>query len=218
MKIEEFDINKVYFSSNKMYNDLIRVSIFYEGQEEFIIQTPHNMTSFGLEEKISEKNLLIGYQLPILLWSKFGIRKEEELFISVINQVTEKARQYLRREFELNQEQLTRLNPIYCKTPTTSFSHHTKSPMLFLKCEYDKTKNEIQSKFVNEVDRKEVNPLMCLHKKMNTTVSIKIDNILISSSKINIQLKLRECHFKLPMLKRTSLLCPLVDLMKIEKV
>ena len=65
-----------------------KIKIKYEDYD-FLLLSPDDLLSLGLYEKISENKNLTGYQLSVLLWSKYYIRKEEELFISVLNQITE---------------------------------------------------------------------------------------------------------------------------------
>lgn len=213
--IDNFNCEKIKFCEIECKTipntvvDYKKIKIKYEDYD-FLLLSPDDLLSLGLYEKISENKNLTGYQLSVLLWSKYYIRKEEELFISVLNQITERIISYLLEikkdicQTELTREKLQELNPIYYKLD--------KSPMLFLKCFYNKFNEEIETVFVDEEDRKQVNPLMCLQRKMNTKLCIKIDSIFITPKKISLQLKLSQCSFKRMKQNVKSLLYPHIDL------
>lgn len=215
--IDDFNPEKINFceiESKTIPNTLVdykKIKIKYE-DHDFLLLSPDDLLSLGLYEKISESNNLTGYQLSVLLWSKYYIRKEEELFISVLNKITEKIISYLLEikkhicKNELTRQELEKINPIYYKLDKES------SPMLFLKCFYNKFNEEIETIFVDEEDRKQVNPLMCLQRKMNTKLCIKIDSIFITPQKISIQMKLSQCFFKRMKQNVKSLLYPHIDL------
>lgn len=213
VELYHFDINRLCFS--EMENKHIpgtdffykKVKIQYLHPEtntcsDFVLKSPKNMFCFGLNENISNSKRLIGYHLSISLYNKNNIdRNEENLFIKILQEITEKVRNYLidhREVLEINNMkhfELRNLSPIWKKS---SAKLNTLNGMLYLKCYYDKFNNEIKTLFINEEDKKQVNPLSCINKHMKMKTAIQIDSILISPEKINIQMKATECSFIIP--------------------
>lgn len=210
VNIDSFDEGKISFSIIKHNKE---IQILYNG-EEFLLESPENLTSFGLNENISLKKDLTGYKLPVLLWSKNFIREEEIKFITILNKITEKVKAYVKNEIFLKNKNLKSLNPIYYKTIEGDFPR-TKAPKLFLKCIYNRANKKIETIFIDQETHREVNPFTCLRQKIRAKLSIKIDSILIKEDKIDISLKLKECFFKKVKHNSLSLLCPHIDLSKI---
>lgn len=223
VNIDNFDKEKISFSnveSSIIPNTdihLKKIKILYDN-DSFFMLSPDNLISFGLDEKLSVQNKnLTGYQMSVLLWSKetIPIRTEEEKFIRVLNDITEKIRTHLlsiqkeiNRSDLLFEEEVQKLNTIYYKKEKGKIIPN-KSPILFLRCFYDKQKEKIETIFIDEEDQKEVNPFMCFHQKINTKLMIKIDSIYMNREKITIQLKLSKCMFRKIQKKAFhSILCP----------
>ena len=51
--------------------------------------------------------------------------------------------------------------------------------------------------FINEDENTTVNPLSTMKKRLHCKFALKIDNIFIGGSKISLQMRLQEVHFKL---------------------
>ena len=101
-----------------------KIKIGYKNGEDItdlILESPPNLLCWGLTEQHDMvSGQLIGYQLPICLWSKNGPSTEEKTFTDMINDLCNYTKQYLvdNREsigkYDLDLAELKKFNPLYC--------------------------------------------------------------------------------------------------------
>lgn len=184
---------------------------------DLILESPPDLLSWGLAEQHDMvTSQLTGYQLPICLWSKSGPSNTERLFTDTIDKICDYTKNYLidhKDEIEmynLDFSDLKRFNPLYWKTEKGKIVED-RGPTLYAKCLYNKSEQKINTIFVNEDLRSNVNPLSILDKQCYVKFALRIESIFFGT-KISLQVKLHEVLFRPKERVLQSLLCPDADL------
>jgi len=195
------EINNI--TGQKMSYKRIRISIKNQDNSigDFIIASPENLYSFGLQEsKNIETNKLDGYILPICLWNKNDSTQEEKDFSEFFNQISEYCKQYLIdhkddiEKYDLDYSDLKKFNPLFWKMEKGKIIEG-KGPMLYCKVIWNKKNNQINTLFIDEDTNTEIDPFTILNKPCLVNVAIKIESIFIGN-KISLQIKLYEVIVK----------------------
>lgn len=224
--VENFKTENIVFSKpetntvpgQKISYKRIRLN-YKQGDDlhDLILESPPDLLSWGLAEQHDMvTSQLTGYQLPICLWSKNGPSNTEKLFTNTIDKICDYTKNYLidhKDEIEmynLDFSDLKRFNPLYWKTEKGKIVED-RGPTLYAKCLYNKGEQKINTIFVNEDLRSNVNPLSILDKQCYVKFALRIESIFFGT-KISLQVKLHEVLFRPKERVLQSLLCPDADL------
>ena len=229
--VENFNTDNIVFSKpetntvpgQKISYKRIRLN-YKQGDDlhDLILESPPNLLSWGLAEQHDMvTSQLTGYQLPICLWSKNGPSSTERLFTDTIDKICEYTKKYLidhKEEIEmynLDLSDLKRFNPLYWKTEKGKIVEE-RGPTLYAKCLYNKTDQKINTIFINEDLRNNVNPLSILDKQCFVKFALRIESIFFGT-KISLQVKLHEVLFRPKERVLHSLLCPDAEIKDVDE-
>ena len=180
---------------------------------DLMLESPPNLLCWGLTEQHDMvSGQLIGYQLPICLWSKNGPSTDEKAFTDTINELCNFTKQYLvdNREtigkYDLDMAELKKFNPLYWKMEKGKVVED-KGPTLYAKCMYSKKNDKFGTIFVDENINANVYPNDILNKQCHVKVALKVESIYIGT-KISLQVKLAEVLFRPKETVLRSLLAP----------
>ena len=177
----------------------IKIETNYPNGEEgpLVIESPF-LFSFGVNERRDKySNRLVGYSIPVCLWSKDKKPTQEEKdFYEFLKFLTESCHKKLDEEYCT--EMANCLNyPLYQKDKT-------KPPVLYAKLMYSERLDKIISLF-RVKGNKNPDPLDFLNKYCNVKLALLIEGIYISDEVVSIQMKVHEVYVK-PLKQRQSLL------------
>ena len=177
-----------------------------------VIETPL-LFSFGVNEKKNqETNKLVGYSMPVCLWSKDSEpNTEEQAFFDVINNVMELCKLHL--ESEYGSDLASSLSsPFYYKQveyidkkgKKKTKIDESSAPVLYAKLIYSEKSKKILSLFKTK-GKKDLNPFKYIDQYCNVKMALIIEGIFISKTVTSLQIKVHECYVK-PLKPRQSLL------------
>jgi hypothetical protein len=166
-----------------------------------LILPTSQLFSFGPGENLNpETQKVNGYVMPLCLWNRDGVTKEEKAWSDTFDRIVEACKEHLvanREEIEqydLAINDLKKFNPLYYKREKGKIVDGT-GPTLYAKLIVSKKQNKIVSMFYDG-NGDEVDPLDLLGKYCNAKAAIKIESIFIGN-KISLQVKLYECEVRL---------------------
>ena len=189
---------------------------------DLILESPPNLLCWGLTEQHDMvSGQLIGYQLPICLWSKNGPTPEEKSFTDQMENLCNFTKKYLvdNREsiekYDLEINDMKKFNPLYWKMEKGKIVED-RGPTLYAKCMYSKKNNKFGTIFVNENENTNINPQDILNKQCHVKFALKIESIYIGT-KISLQVKLSEVLFRPKETILRSLLAPSATIKDVSK-
>ena len=166
-------------------------------QGPLVIESPL-LFSFGVNERRDKvTNKLVGYSIPVCLWSKDKKpTQEEKEFYKCLKFIEKSCRIALEDAFgpELANNVS---NLLYQKDKT-------KSPVLYAKLKYSEKSDKIFSSFRMKGNQ-DPDPLDFLNQYCNVKMALLVEGIYISESVVSIQMKVEEVYVK-PLKERESLL------------
>ena len=173
----------------------------------------HFFFSFGVSEKKNqETGKLVGYSLPVCLWSKDSEpNTKEKEFFDVINNVMEICSHHLESEYGADMAS-SLSSPLYYKQveyTDKKGKNKTKidpsaSPVLYAKLIYSEKSKKILSLFKTK-GNKDLNPFKYIDQYCNVKMALIIEGIFMSKTVTSLQIKVHECYVK-PLKHRESLL------------
>ena len=177
-----------------------------------VIETPL-LFSFGVSEKKNqETGKLVGYSIPVCLWSKDSEpNAKEKAFYDTLNNIWELCCHHL--ESEYGPEMASTLSsPFYYKQVEYTDKKGKKktrkdesaAPVLYAKLIYSEKSKKILSLF-NTKAKKALNPLKYVDQYCNVKMALIVEGIFISKTVTSLQIKVHECYVK-PLKPRESLL------------
>ena len=177
-----------------------------------VIETPL-LFSFGVNEKKNqETGKLVGYSMPVCLWSKDSAPNTKELsFFETLNNIFSMCSNHL--ESEYREDLASSLSsPFYYKqTEYTDKKGKKKTkideasaPVLYAKLIYSEKSKKILSLFKGK-GGKDLNPFKLINQYCNVKLALIIEGIFISKTVTSLQIKVHECYVK-PLKPRESLL------------
>ncbi|CAH3140305.1 unnamed protein product, partial [Porites evermanni] len=177
-----------------------------------VVESPV-LFSFGVNEKKNqETGKLVGYSIPVCLWSKDSepSSKEKEFF-DVINNVTTLSHQHLENEYGPDLAS-SLSSPFYYKQEEYTDKKGKKktridpssTPVLYAKLIYSEKSKKILSLFKTK-GKKDLNPFKYINQYCNVKLALIIEGIFISKTVTSLQIKVHECYIK-PLKPRESLL------------
>ena len=177
-----------------------------------VIETPL-LFSFGVNEKKNqETGELVGYSMPVCLWSKDSVPNPKELsFFETLSNVMEICRLYLESEYGADLAS-SLSSPFYYKQVEYTDKKGKKktkidessAPVLYAKLIYSEKSKEILSLFKTK-GKKDSNPFKYIDQYCNVRMALIIEGIFISKTVTSLQIKVHECYVK-PLKPRESLL------------
>ena len=192
----------------------IPIEIKYPNNKKgpLVIETP-TLFSFGVNEKKNQDTKkLVGYSIPVCLWSKDSEPStQEKAFFDVINNITTASQYHLENEY--GPDMASSLpSPFYFKKEEYTDKKGKKktkvdessAPVLYAKLIYSEKSKKILSLFKTK-GNKSLNPFKYINQYCNVKMALIIEGIFISNTVTSLQIKVHECYVK-PLKPRESLL------------
>ena len=177
-----------------------------------VIETPL-LFSFGVNEKKNqETNKLVGYPMPVCLWSKDSVPNPKELsFFETLSNVVLMCRRYLESEYGADLAS-SLSSPFYYKQveyidkkgKKKTKIDESSAPVLYAKLIYSEKSKKILSLFKTK-GNKDLNPFKYIDQYCNVKMALIIEGIFITKTVTSLQIKVHECYVK-PLKPRESLL------------
>ena len=177
-----------------------------------VIETPL-LFSFGVNEKKNqETNKLVGYSMPVCLWSKNSEPNTKvQAFFDVLNNVIQLCTIHLESEFGAGLA-TSLSSPFYYKQveyldkkgKKQTKTDPSAAPVLYAKRIYSEKSKKILSLFKTK-GKKDLNPFKYIDQYCNVRMALIIEGIFISKTVTSLQIKVHECYVK-PLKPRESLL------------
>ena len=177
-----------------------------------VVESPV-LFSFGVSEKKNqETGKLVGYSIPICLWSKDSAPNPKELsFFETLNNVVSMCQIHLENEYGPDLAS-SLSSPFYYKQIEYTDKKGRKktkvdessAPVLYAKLIYSEKSKKILSLFKGK-GGKDLNPFKYINQYCNVKLALIIEGIFISKTVTSLQIKVHECYVK-PLKPRESLL------------
>ena len=169
--------------------------------------------SFGVSEKKNqETGKLVGYSIPVCLWSKDSSPNSKELsFFETLNNIVSMCQSHL--ESEYGPDLASSLSSIFYykqieyldkKGKKKTKIDESSAPVLYAKLIYSEKSKKILSLFKGK-GGKDLNPFKYINQYCNVKLALIIEGIFISKTVTSLQIKVHECYVK-PLKPRESLL------------
>ena len=170
-----------------------------------VVETPF-LFSFGVSEKKNqETGKLVGYSIPVCLWSKDSEPdNKEKAFFNFINILKTLSQQHLENEYGPDQAS-SLSSPFYYKQIEYTDKKGKKrtkvdessAPVLYTKLIYSEKSKKILSLFKGK-GGKDLNPFKYINQYCNVKLALIIEGIFISKTVTCLQMKVHECYIKPP--------------------
>ena len=157
-------------------------------------------------------NKLVGYSIPVCLWSKDSEpNAEEQLFFEALNNIMGMCTLHL--ESEYGAELASSLSSLFYYKQEEYVDKKGKkkirkdpsaAPVLYAKLIYSEKSKKILSLFKTK-GKKDLNPFNYIDQYCNVKMALIIEGIFISKTVTSLQIKVDECYIK-PLKPRESLL------------
>ena len=177
-----------------------------------VVESPL-LFSFGVNEKKNqETGKLVGYSMPVCLWSKYSSPNTKELsFFETLNNVVSMCQSHLESEYGADLAS-SLSSPFYYKQIEYTDKKGKKktkidessAPVLYAKLIYSEKSKKILSLFKGK-GGKDLNPFKYINQYCNVKLALIIEGIVISRTVTSLQIKVFECYVK-PLKPRESLL------------
>ena len=168
-----------------------------------VIETPL-LFSFGVNEKKNQETVkLVGYSMPVCLWSKDSVPNPKELsFFETLNNVMKICRLHLESEYGADLAS-SLSSPFYYKQIEYTDKKGKKktkidessAPVLYAKLIYSEKSKKILSLFKTK-GKKDLNPFKYIDQYCNVRMELIIEGIFISKTVTSLQIKVHECYVK----------------------
>ena len=168
-----------------------------------VIETPL-LFSFGVNEKKNqETGKLVGYSMPVCLWSKDASpNSEEKAFFDVIINVVKLCNFHLESEYGADVAS-SLSSPFYYKQIDYTDKKGKKktkidsssAPVLYAKLIYSEKSKKILSLFKTNKN-KDLNPFKYIDQYCNVKMALIIEGLFISKTVVSLQIKVHECYVK----------------------
>ena len=194
---------KVKDSNIKYKRIPIEIKYPNEKKGSLVIETPI-LFSFGVSEKKNqETGKLVGYSMPVCLWSKDASpNSEEKAFLDVIINVVKLCNFHLENEYGADVAS-SLSSPFYYKQIDYTDKKGKKktkidsssAPVLYSKLIYSEKSKKILSLFKTNRG-KDLNPFKYIDQYCNVKMALIIEGIYISKNLVSLQIKVHECCVK----------------------
>jgi len=229
--VSDFDINNLVFDKaqvGSIPNSTIsfkRINIGVRNPDgtigECIIPT-ETVFSYGVQEnKDMATGKVNGYVMPLCLWSRSGPTEGEIAFIELIDNITERIKEYLvsdegkeqTEKYDLEMSDLKKFTTLYRKRDKGKLVDGV-GPTLYTKLIHSKKEDRIMSLFYDANDN-DLDPMELKGKYCDVNASIKIESIFIGN-KVSLQVKLNEAEVKIKQVGMQKLLRSKPKIIKAE--
>ena len=177
---------------------------FPDGKKgQLVIASPF-LFSFGVNEKKDQNTgKLIGYSLPVCLWSRDSEpNNKEKAFFDVIKNIKTLSQQHLEKEYGADLAS-SLSSPFYYKQieyvdnkgRKKTKVDETSSPILYAKLIYSEKTKKILSLFKGK-GGKDLKPFNFMNQYCNVKLALIIEGIFISKTVTSLQIKVHECYVK----------------------
>ena len=192
----------------------IPIEIKYtNGKKGALVLESPVLFSFGVNEKKNqETGKLVGYSIPVCLWSRESEPNlKETAFFEAINNVISLSQQHLESEYGVDLAS-SLSSPFYYKQIEFTDKKGKKktkvdessAPVLYAKLIYSEKSRKILSLFKGKGGR-DLNPFRYINQYCNVKLALIIEGIFISKTVTSLQIKVHECYVK-PFKPREALL------------
>ena len=168
-----------------------------------VVETPF-LFSFGVSEKKNqETGKLVGYSIPVCLWSRDSEPdNKEKAFFDFINILKTLSQQHLENEYGSDQAS-SLSSPFYYKQIEYTDKKGKKrtkvdessAPVLYTKLIYSEKTKKILSLFKGKKGR-DLNPFKYINQYCRVKLALIIEGIFISKTVTSLQIKVHECYVK----------------------
>ena len=165
-----------------------------------------------MKKKNQETGKLVGYSMPVCLWSKDSVPNTKELsFFETLSNVVLMCRRYLESEYGADLAS-SLSSPFYYKQveyidkkgKKKTKIDESSAPVLYAKLIYSEKSKKILSLFKTK-GNKDLNPFKYIDQYCNVKMALIIEGIFITKTVTSLQIKVHECYVK-PLKPRESLL------------
>ena len=186
------------------------------GKKGALVTKTPLLFSFGVSEKKNqETGKLVGYSIPVCLWSKDSEpNAKEKAFFGTLNNLREICCQHL--ESEYGSDMASTLSSLFYykqveysdkKGKKKTRVDESAAPVLYAKLIYSEKSKKILSLFKTK-GNKDLNPFKYVDQYCNVKMALIVEGIFISKTVTSLQVKVHECYVK-PLKPRVSLLTPI---------
>ena len=168
-----------------------------------VVETPF-LFSFGVSEKKNqETGKLVGYSIPVCLWSRDSEpNNKEKAFFDFINILKTLSQQHLENEYGPDLAS-TLSSPFYYKQIEFTDKKGKKrtkidessAPVLYAKLIYSEKSKKILSLFKGKGGC-DLKPFNYINQYCNVKLALIIEGIFISKTVTSLQIKVHECYVK----------------------
>ena len=168
-----------------------------------VVETPF-LFSFGVSEKKNqETGKLVGYSIPVCLWSRDSEpNNKEKAFFDVINNLEALSHQHLENEYGPDLAS-SLSSPFYYKQIEYTDKKGKKrtkvdessAPVLYAKLIYSEKSKKILSLFKGKGGC-DLKPFNYISQYCNVKLALIIEGIFISKTVTSLQIKVHECYVK----------------------
>ncbi|CAH3173120.1 unnamed protein product [Porites lobata] len=192
----------------------IPIEVKYQNGKKgpLVVESPV-LFSFGVNEKKNQDtNKLIGYSIPVCLWSKDSAPNPKELsFFETLKNVVSLCQSHLENEYGADLAS-SLSSPFYYKQIEYTDKKGKKktkvdessAPVLYAKLIYSEKSKKILSLFKGK-GGKDLNPFKYINQYCNVKLALIIEGIFVSKTVTSLQIKVHECYVK-PLKPRETLL------------
>ena len=170
---------------------------------QLVVESPF-LFSFGVSEKKNqETGKLVGYSIPVCLWSRDSEpNNKEKAFFDVINNLKTLSQQHLENEYGPDLAS-SLSSPFYYKQIEYTDKKGKKktkvdessAPVLYAKLIYSEKSKKILSLFKGKGGR-DLKPFDYINQYCNVKLALIIEGIFISKTVTSLQIKVHECYVK----------------------
>lgn len=163
---------------------------------DLVFSTPRFL-SFGLQP-VRDGDVVVGYQMPLVMWGKKGPTPDEESFVRAMEDITGASREHIlhhRAELGIEEDGLDRLSPLYYKTKTDQKDH---APILYVRVNTCRDDEEVRIRtlFIEDTTREPIDPMTLLNKRCLVDAAVRIDGVRMGA-KARFQMRLLEARVRL---------------------
>ena len=197
---KEYKVN-----DSKIKYKRIPVEVKYPNNKKgpLVVETP-DFFSFGVSEKKNqETGKLVGYSIPVCLWSRDSEpNNKEQAFFDIINNVIKFSQQHLENEYGSDLAS-SLSSPFYYKQIEYTDKKGKKrtkvdessAPVLYAKLIYSEKTNKILSLFKGKRGC-DLNPFKYINQYCRVKLALIIEGIFIRKTVTSLQIKVHECYVK----------------------
>ena len=170
---------------------------------QLVVESPF-LFSFGVSEKKNqETGKLVGYSIPVCLWSRDSEpNNKEKAFFDVINNLKTLSQQHLENEYGPDLAS-SLSSPFYYKQIEYTDKKGKKktkvdessSPILYAKLIYSEKTKKILSLFKGK-EGCDLKPFEYIDRYCNVKLALIFEGIFISNNVTSLQIKVHECYIK----------------------